>query len=62
MQRGMVSDSFLCILEPYYMLWEKTLFYCQKEVVQIMKCRGANNCGKHGFIKNNYFMRDFLLL
>ena len=35
-------------------------FYWQREVVQSIKCRSANNCSTHVFVKNNYFlMRDF---
>ena len=40
---------------------DSVLFYWQREVVQSIKCRGANNCCTHGFVKNNYFlMRDFI--
>ena len=39
---------------------DSVLFYLAKgEVVQSIKCRGANNCGTRGFVKNNNFlMRD----
>ena len=39
------------------MIWRdslKNLVYYQREVVQIIKCRGDDNCGKHGFVKK-YF-------
>ena len=29
---------------------DSMLFYWQREVVQSIKCRGANNCGTHGFV------------
>ena len=36
-------------------------FFLQREVVQSIKCRGANNCGIHGFVKNAcFFMKDFI--
>ena len=38
------------------MLWEKTPFYWQREVVQSIKCRGANIYGTHGFVKSNFFL------
>ena len=31
------------------------LFYWQREVVQSITFRGANNCGTHGFVKKNFF-------
>ena len=38
---------------------DSVLIYWQREVLQSIKCRGANNCGAHSFVKNNYFlMRD----
>ena len=37
------------------------LFYWQREVVLRIKCRGSNNCGTHGFVKNNYFLMDLIL-
>ena len=37
------------------------LFYWQREVLSSIKCRGANNCGRCGIVKSNYFlMRDFI--
>ena len=35
------------------------LLTAQREVVQSIKCRGANNCGTCGFITNNYFLMRF---
>ena len=40
---------------------DSALLYWQREVVQSIECRGANNCGTHCFGKNNYFlMRDLI--
>ena len=36
------------------------LFYWRREVVQIIKYQGVNNCGICGFVKNNFLMRDFI--
>ena len=40
---------------------EKTQDSGWRDVVQSITCRGANNCDKHGLVKNYYFlMRDFI--
>ena len=38
--------------------YSRRLFYWQMEVVQRIK---YNNCGTHGFVKNNYFLINVLL-
>ena len=53
----------------FYNFTSSVLFYWQREVVQIIKCRGANNCGTHGFgekkkkilIERFHFLRIHLL-
>ena len=36
----------------------KKMFYWQREVVQSIKCRVANNCGTHGLVKKYLFLNE----
>ena len=37
---------------------DSVLFYWQREVVQSIKCRGANSCGTRGFVKKEFFPNE----
>ena len=43
---SLYSTTLLDVMAEDFML-----FYRQREVVQSIKCKGANNCGTHGFGK-----------
>lgn len=58
----MGSDVLLCIPLENIIGEDSVLFYWQREAVQSIKYRGANNCGTCVFVESNDFlMREMFL-